>query len=50
MLEVIMHTFGLCTDHHPTVLGILVEYPQINPVFNLRSYYINKLKTWRFNR
>ena len=48
MIETVMHAVGLCGDHHPTFLGFLLEYPQINPIFNLKSYYTGKLKAWRF--
>lgn len=42
MIETVMHALGLCGDQHPTILGILLEYPQINHIFNY-------IKAWRFN-
>jgi|LakMenE01Jun11ns_1017448.scaffolds.fasta_scaffold7820557_1 hypothetical protein len=36
MFEAITHALGLCGDSHPTFLGVLLEFPQINHIF----YYI----------
>jgi hypothetical protein len=36
MFEAITHALGLCGDQHPTFLGVLLEFPQINHIF----YYI----------
>jgi len=35
MTEVIVHTLGLCGDIHPTLASLLLEVPQIGPIFNL---------------
>jgi len=40
MFESVIHSLGLCGEQHPTILGIFLEYPQINHIFNY-------IKTWR---
>ena len=40
MFEAITHALGLCGDSHPTLVAFLLEYPQINHIFNY-------IKTWR---
>lgn len=34
-MEAIIHSLGLCGDIHPTLVGLLLEIPQIGPIFNL---------------
>lgn len=42
------HLLGFCGEQHPTLVSFLLEYPQLKPIFNLKTYYINKLKTWSY--
>jgi len=35
MTEAILHSLGLCGDIHPTLASLLLEVPQIGPIFSI---------------
>jgi hypothetical protein len=34
MEEVIKHSLGLCGDSHTNLIGFLLEFPSLSPIFN----------------